>query len=80
MLEGFAPRIDPEGKTVTTGPETKSSWKQKEKEERTSGQHRQSQRIPESVTWALVADTSPPKPATPDFLEAYSPSGCPLAP
>jgi hypothetical protein len=28
----------------------------------------------------MVADTSPPKPETPAFLEAYSRSGFPMAP
>jgi len=47
---------------------------------RGTGEHRQSRRIPGSVDWAMVADTSPPKPETPAFLEAYSRSGFPMAP
>jgi hypothetical protein len=47
---------------------------------RGTGKHRQPWRIPGSANRALVADTPPPKPETPDFLEANARPGCPLAP
>jgi hypothetical protein len=45
-----------------------------------TGEHRQSQRIPGSANRAVVANSSPPQPNTPDLLDTYSRSGCPMAP
>jgi len=45
-----------------------------------TGKHRQSQRIPGSAHWALVAYTLPPKSDTPALLESYARSGWTMAP
>src|SRR5882762_9278641 len=44
-----------------------------------AGEPRQSRHIPGSANWALVADTSPPQPETPDLLGAYPCLGEPMA-